>query len=129
MAKFALEKMDIVVGAQRFDKFVVDGIAPIDKFEADLEAAYESEMDAIYAYMNLVANNTPLPGTKYHALDNESPYRAYEFKSKHLRVYALAQPGGKIIVMGGYKTDQPKDIIKLNSLRKQYVESLKAKKK
>jgi len=37
MPKFGLENIDAVQGVQHFDKLVVNGIAPFDSFEKELQ--------------------------------------------------------------------------------------------
>ena len=59
----------------------------------------------------------------------QNQVKEYEFKSKHLRVYAIQQINGKIIVLGGFKNNQKEDINKFRSLKKQYLDSLVLKKK
>lgn len=126
MPIFELENIEAVLGSQKFDKLIVDGKCLIDDFIDSLEAQYETEMDSIYAYMNMVANLQTLPYNKFHPLDenNNDGYSEYEFKTKHLRVYVIAQPGGKIVVMGGCKNSQKKDIISFRALKRQYIDSI-----
>ena len=38
MSTFALERIEAVVGRQRFDKLFVDGVCPFDEFENNIEA-------------------------------------------------------------------------------------------
>jgi hypothetical protein len=88
MSTFAFERIEAVVGKQQFDKLVVDGHAPFDEFEENIEEQYKSEMMRIYACMNDVANLKTVPKEKFHFYDNKKGgYREFEFKSKHLRVY------------------------------------------
>ena len=51
MSTFAFERIEAVVGKQQFDKLVVDGHAPFDEFEENIEEQYKSEMMRIYACM------------------------------------------------------------------------------
>lgn len=127
MPIFELEIVKEIRGCQRFDKLKIDGISPIDIFTDNLEKQYETEMDSIYLYMDSVANMKSLPYSKFHPLDtnNVDGYKEYEFKTKHLRVYVIKQPGGKIIVMGGYKNSQKRDIASFRALKKQYLDSIK----
>lgn len=126
MSKFALEKIDLIKGKQVFNKLLVDGVAPFDRFTEELEEQYKNELGAIYYLMEEVANLQSLPKTKFRELKGgKGDVKEYEFKSKHLRVYAIHQKNGKIVVMGGYKNSQDKDISAFRSLKKQYIESLK----
>lgn len=129
MPIFELENIEAIRGCQQFDKLKVDGECPIDNFVDNLEERYETEMDMIYAYMDMVANNQSLPYTKFHTLDKgcSDGCREYEFKTKHLRVYAISQTGGKIIILGGYKNSQKRDIVSFRALKKQYIDSINSK--
>ena len=130
MSKFALEKMELIGGKQIFNKLLVDGKAPFDCFTEELEEQYKSELGSIYYRMEAVANLQLLPKDKFRELKGgKGDVKEYEFKSKHLRVYAIHQKDGKIVVMGGYKNSQDKDIVTFRALKKQYIESLNDKKK
>lgn len=110
MSKFAIDfiQIEAVKGKQRFDKLVIDGKCPFDEFEESMKSHYANEIVQLYALMNEVANLRSLPGTKFHAYDNKDP-RGWEFKTKNLRLYCVEQPGGKIVVIGGQKSQQDKD--------------------
>ena len=47
MPTFVLENIEGVNGKQRFDKLVVDGNCPFDRFEAEIETCYKSELVGI----------------------------------------------------------------------------------
>ena len=129
MNTFALEKLEGVEGKQRFDKLVVDGVAPFDVFEQNVAATYSSELIGIYAVMNDVANLKSVPYNKFHPYsDGTDGLREYEFKSKHLRVYAVEQVGGKIIVIGGTKATQKKDESEFRRLKHLIINKLKTEK-
>ncbi|AGY54852.1 hypothetical protein BRDCF_p2225 [Bacteroidales bacterium CF] len=81
-------------------------------------------MDSIYLYMEEVANLRSLPRTKFRELKGvKGKIKEYEFKSEHLRVYAIKQPNCKLIVMCGYKNTQDEDIKKFRSLKDRYISS------
>ena len=123
--KYTLVRMEQIRGQQVFDKLVVDGVAPFDSFINELEESFRSEVKSMYAYMDAVANLQSLPKTKFHPYsDGKDGVREYEFKTKHLRVYAIEQKGGKIIVLGGKKANQVKDQVEFRRLKKGYIESL-----
>lgn len=97
-------------------------IGILDLFVKKLEKKYKKDIDMIYAYMNMVANGEHVPGTKYHILerDKNDPYPDFEFKHGKLRVYGVKIDGGKVIFLGGYKTEERKNIQRLRSLKKQF---------
>ena len=128
MANFALRKIEAINGRQEFDKLLVDERCPFDDFEAGLEEQYKQEMAGIYHYMQDVANLKPLPDTKFHFYDKNKKrhdsVREFEFKSKHLRVYGITQPNGKIIITGGTKARQKQEQNEFRKLKNQYLSSL-----
>ena len=124
MAKYTLERMEQIRGKQVFDKLVVDGIAPFDTFISLLEETYRSEVRTLYSLMDAVANLISLPETKFHPYsDGKDGVREFEFKTKHLRAYAIEQTGGKIIIIGGTKANQSKDQADFRRLKKGYLAS------
>lgn len=126
MSTFATEDIEYIKGIQVFSKLIVDGKAPYDTFVDNLEENYKSELAAIEYYMEAVSQLKSLPDTKFRELKGyKDNVKEYEFKSKHLRIYAIQQKNGKIIVMGGYKNTQKKDINAFRTLKKQYLNSLK----
>ena len=131
MSNFALKNIDAVCGRQKFDKLIIDDKCLLDSFIENLEDKYLSEMDSMYAYMQWVADSKPLPYAKFHLLDRNKAegYTEYEFKTKHLRIYAISQFNGKIIILGGYKNNQDKDLITFRSIVKRYIQSQKGSKK
>ena len=125
MAEYSLVRIDQVIGKQVFEKLVIDGVAPFDVFVDDLEDRYRSELRTMYAYMDVIANNRSLPYQKFHPFsDGNDGVREYEFKTKHLRVYAIEKLGGKIIIVGGKKINQRKDITKFRRIKEDYLKSL-----
>lgn len=130
MPKFALRKIEAIKGTQEFDKLVVDGRCPFDEFEASLEKHYKSEMVGIYRYMQDVADLKLVSEDKFHFYDinkkqrRKDGVREFEFKSKHLRVYGITKPNGKIIITGGTKAKQEKEQNVFRRLKSQYLASL-----
>ena len=125
MAIFALKLIGAVSGKQVFQKLLVNGIAPFDEFEKDLEDHDRRSLEKIYYYMNEVANNRTLPKTKFRDVTPaKERVKEYEFKDGNLRVYAISAFGGKIIIMGGYKNRQKKAFTAFRSLKRQYLEQL-----
>lgn len=126
MCTFALEIIEAVKGTQKFEKLIVDGRCPFDIFEKNVEDIYKSELFGIYATMDQVANLKTVPRKKFHFYDNaKGLYREFEFKSKHLRVYGITIPGGKVIITGGTKAKQKVEQTKFRCLKKLYIKSLK----
>lgn len=122
MHTFVVQKIETINGKQEFNMLIVDGKSLLEEFEESLEDIYESEMNSIYLYMEEVANCRSLPISKFREINcGKGSIKEYEFKSKHLRVYAIKQSGGKLVVMCGYKNSQKKDISKFRELKKEYL--------
>ena len=130
MPTFALRKMESIKGTQEFDKLVVDDCCPFEEFESGLEEQYKSEMVGIYRCMQDVADLKSLPEAKFHFYDlnkkqkRKDGVREFEFKSKHLRVYGITKPNGKIIITGGTKARQRQEQNEFRKLKNQYLTSL-----
>jgi len=130
MHTFALKKIEAIKGKQEFDKLIVDGKCPFDEFEAGLEKQYKSEIVSIYRYMQDVADLKLLPPEKFHFYDKNEKQRRkdgvreFEFKSKHLRVYGITKPNGKIIITGGTKAKQKPEQNEFRRLKSLYLASL-----
>jgi len=124
MRKFATEIFEAVKGKQTFEKLVVDDICLIDEFENKIRQnkQYISELRTIFSHMDLLANGSSLPKTQFREIKgSKSAVKRYEFKSKHLRVYVFNIPGGKMVVMGGYKNTQETDIRSFHSIVDEYL--------
>lgn len=124
MRKFATEIFETVKGKQTFEKLVVDDICLIDEFENKIRQnkQYISELRTIFSHMDLLANGSSLPKTQFREIKgSKSAVKRYEFKSKHLRVYVFNIPGGKMVVMGGYKNTQETDIRSFHSIVDEYL--------
>lgn len=123
MLNFALIEIDSIKGNQKFFKLKKDDKIPFDEFVKDALENYKIEVLKIYALMDLVANNKTLPNTKFKVISNKGDKpKEYEFKTKHLRVYAIHdEHTGKIIITGGYKNEQQQDINKFRNLKQLYL--------
>ncbi len=130
MRKFALKKIDAIKGKQEFDQLIVDDVCLFEEFEKGLNGQYKSELVSIYRCMQDVADLKSLPKERFHFYDNfqkgkgKNNVREFEFKSKHLRVYGITKPNGKIIIMGGTKSSQKQEQSEFRKLKNQYLELL-----
>lgn len=128
MPTFALQKIEAIRGKQEFDKLIVDGKCPFDEFEKSLEVQFKAEMGGIYHYMEDVANLKSVAPKKFHFYDEgKNGVREFEFKSKHLRVYGITKPNGKIIITGGTKAKQKVEQGEFRRLKNLYLASLATK--
>lgn len=133
MPNFSLEEYDLVQGKQKFFILSKDNYSQFNDFCQTIEQEehrYLSELRTIVAYMEMVSNLHTLPKTKLRNLTpDKEQIKEYELKTKHLRVYFIhIEKTGKIILTGGYKKDQTKDIDQFRSFKKQYLDYLKTTK-
>lgn len=128
MAKFALRKVEAIAAKQELDELVIDGIGQLDLFEKFLNEnhkQYLTELQMLFVYMEYAANGQSLPETKFRDVTPQGDIvKEYEFKSKHLRIYAIKKLNGKIVILGGLKTTQKADFKRFRSLKAQYLNSL-----
>lgn len=128
MSTFVLKKIESVIGKQDFFELVEDGNSQFDDFCEEIKQTkqYYSELLTIFTLMNLVAQIRMLPAKKFKDITPKNEQvKEYEFKSKHLRVYAFhIEKTGKIIAYGGYKNTQKEDIPKFRSFKSKYLKSL-----
>ncbi|MFA5816349.1 MAG: hypothetical protein WC865_12080 [Bacteroidales bacterium] len=118
MNKFAFHKMDAIKGTIPFFKLEINGEVPIEQFENDLPLVYKGQFNAIHLWMERCANKQLIPYAKFHPLDEgKEDTGAFEFKTKHLRIYGMSLPGGKIVIFGGFKgTGQDQDIKRVKQI-------------
>ena len=128
MSTFALRKVEAVKAKQELDELLIDGVGQLEAFEEEIKqkhGRFLTELQMLLLYIEYAANGQSLSETKFRDITpNGESVKEYEFKSKHLRVYAIKKPNGKIIVLGGLKTTQKADFRRFRSLKTQYLNSL-----
>ena len=78
-----------------------------------------------YTYLEYISNGKSLPAKHFKDITpDKEKVKEYEFKTKHLRIYTIKKKNGKIIILGGFKSNQKKDINKFRAIKKRYIESL-----
>jgi putative component of toxin-antitoxin plasmid stabilization module len=121
--KFGLVRVEAVKAKQHeFFELEIHGVKQLSIFEAELEAKYQGEFRAILTYMDYCSNGNLVPVAKMKDITpHKDPVKEFEFKSKHLRIYAIQQSCGKIVVFCGFKNTQPEDIRQFRSIKEQYL--------
>ncbi len=131
MSIFDLRKVEAIRARELVYELVVNQESVLDLFEKKLVGTtYATEYASILKYIEYAANGNSLPATKMRMYGRRGlgEVSEFEFKSKHLRVWAIQQPFGKIIVLGGFKNSQDKDQRKFWELKQQYLTALKQQK-
>ena len=124
MYKFALYKIEQVKGRIPFFKLVIDGRCAFDEFCNDIvKAGNEGALKSLLTNMDSLSNNLRLPPSKYKELRGRAKndrIKDFEFKKNEYRVYGFVSDAGDIIVFGGKKTRQERDIARLREIKKEY---------
>ncbi|MGD9993479.1 MAG: hypothetical protein AB7S69_09285 [Salinivirgaceae bacterium] len=128
MPKYSLNKIVEIEGKQEIYKLEIDDSCQFDDFEREIvkRKQYEEELTSILAHIEDFSNNKTLPEKKFKILnksDKKDRIKEYEFKSRNLRVYGIKAPDGQIIIMGGYKSNQKKDLKKFRGIKSNYLET------
>ncbi len=127
MKRISLNKIIEIDGKQNIFKLKINGKCLFDDFEKEVktQGQYYDELCSIYSLIEDVADNKLLPKKKFRDITrkNDRP-KEYEFKSKHLRVYAIKGKDGKIIIMGGYKSNQKNDLKKFRKIKNEHKKEL-----
>ena len=126
MNTFALRKVKAVNARQELDELMIDGKGQLDAFEqliAETDKRFLTEFKALLSY-GVCCERQFTTRYKKDVTFEGTTIKEYEFKSKHLRVYAIKQLNGKIVVSGGFKKNQKADFKRFRTLKEQYLNSL-----
>ena len=130
MSKFVTKVVDQIKALEVVEQLLIHGVGQLDALEAALVGTtYRGEFIGLIAFIQHFANGGT-PGKKVKYLKGNDGATEYEFISKHLRIYAIQQPGKKIIIYGGFKkaADSSDNIAIFRSIKKEYVNSITFKK-
>jgi hypothetical protein len=125
MSKFALIEIEAVKGKQKFYKLEKDGVCEFDIFETEARKFYNSQINSIYHRMDALAQGKRLPIQQFRVLKGGlENITECELKTKNLRVYYfIDKANGSIVITGGYKKEQKKDINRFRGVINKYLES------
>ena len=127
MSIFAIEKIQEIKGKISFYKLFKNGVCEFDEFIAEIknDSNYENEIKKIQIIMQQLSEMQFLPDAKFKELKGyKDNIKEYEIKTHSLRVYIFHEENtGKIIVSGGRKTTQKKDITHFRNIKKEYFNS------
>lgn len=125
MLKFVLENISEITGQLKIFKLIVNNHCEYDEFEQKItkQVSYASELVTIQVRLQEIADGKLLPKEKFR---NITPKRElvkeYEIKTRHLRVYLFhEEKTGRVIVCGGKKTTQHKDINHFRRIKSDYI--------
>ncbi len=123
MSEFTLRK---IIGVSGFYKLVINDKCSYDEFKENLQKSETKSLSKIFRHMDKKRNNTRLKDFQFKYLqpkDNITP--DFEFKGDALRLYGIELNKTDVIVIGGYKKKQAKDIKRLRRIKAEFIEFLK----
>jgi putative component of toxin-antitoxin plasmid stabilization module len=127
MPKFALHTVSEILGRIVIFKLSVDDIILYDDFEDQImkDGNLGKELFKLQSILQQYAQTKSLPETKFRELKGcADAYTEFEIKTKNLRLYLFKEEKtGSIIVVGGNKNAQKKDISRFRGLKKAYIQS------
>ncbi len=134
MTTFVVTQIEDFETNQKVNKLFRNGKCILDEFIKEIKADrnLSEEIGDLFAIIEDVANEERLPKTKYRNLhlSKKLKYSPYEAKSKHLRLYLFHdKENGQIIVLGGKKGTQLKDLSKFDKIIQEYTKYVQQKNK
>ncbi|MCF8273099.1 MAG: hypothetical protein K9I95_04630 [Flavobacteriaceae bacterium] len=127
MSKFVpkiIEEVSINISVY---KLLVNGKCQFDEFykEHNNKIDYKNQLGQIQNILLSIGKDDleKLPVSKFKQLkrNKRDPNVDYEIRTRDFRVYLVRDKRlGKIIVLGGLKKNQTKDLLKLRSIKKEY---------
>ena len=124
MSKFALKYIDEITGRLKIFKLLVNNNCEYDEFESQIktDGSYSSELVTIQIRLQEIADGKLLPKEKFRNITPKKELaKEYELKTRHLRVYLFhEEKTGRIIVCGGKKITQQKDLNHFRRIKKEY---------
>ena len=123
MPTFALTKLEEV---SAYYKLIVDEECQFDDFQSSLQKSSIKSLTKIFRYMQWKREGHLLPKEKYRQLQpTGQKVPDYEFKGDNIRLYSIELDEFGIIIFGGFKGNQKKDIAKMREIKKSFTEFLK----
>lgn len=132
MPKFVTRIVEEIKAKQVVEQLFKDDIGQLHKFENQLVGtSFQGEYHSLLAFIEHFANGgNPGNKVKYLKGNRSDGTTEFEFRSKHLRIYAIQLSGKKIIVYGGRKraADSSDNIAAFRAIKKEYLDFLKSQK-
>lgn len=123
MSTFAVELLESVRknGKLRFYSLIKDGNNLFDSFfnEVSQDKRHKTDLIRIISTMDYVAETDAImPKEKVNSIKDGDRVVGLEFKKNDLRVYCLKLEPNVVVIMGGYKKNQNKDLNTIKQLLK-----------
>ena len=125
MLTFTLHPIEEISGRIKLFKLIINGSSPYEDFEEQIrhDGNLVKQLNTIQTRFEQIANGLLLPETKFKKLKGcRDEHAEYEIKTRDLRVYLFKEAKtGNIIVCGGRKNTQSKDIHHFRKLKNEYL--------
>lgn len=127
MRTFGVETIGDVSDVITIAELTIDGVgAWKDFFQRYASGMTRKDVMRIQSTLEQVGKLQQLPYPKWHPLKNpKGEIREYEAKAGDLRLYAIKYSPGFIVILGGIKGNQDKDIARMQNIKTAYLNSLK----
>jgi hypothetical protein len=130
MIKFTTRVVDEIKALEVVEQLCIYGIGQLDNLEErTIGTTYGGEFRGLMSFIQHFANGGN-PGRKVKYLRGSDGTTEFEFISKHLRIYAIQRPAGKLIIYGGFKkaADSSDNIKIFHAIKREYLFFVKQKK-
>lgn len=124
MSKFAVKRLETPKGVSNVKLLIENGNCYLETFYSSLvdNEKYRKEYGKLLQYIERDSDGGNLPSEKKKDITPKCEFvKEYEFRSKNLRIYAIKQANGKLIILGGLKKNQSKDIAKFRLIKNRYL--------
>jgi len=124
MSTFDVRRLEQVAeGTVKFFKLLENGRCPFDEFCETIqrEGNLNGYLRQIFLIMDRVATERPISEGMIRPLKGGIK-NEFEFRKGPLRVYFIKDPQGHIVISGGKKTAQKKDIPVFQGINKRFTD-------
>lgn len=128
MTKFVTKIYSLIKAREAVEQLFINDNGVLDTFEKSLTGTtYLGEFKGIIKFIEHFANGGSVGKKVKYLRGVKDGITEYEFISKHIRIYAIQQPGKKIVVFCGMKrkADSSDNIAVFRSIKKEYSEFIK----
>ncbi len=104
MPIFVTKEVTTIKAREKVEQLFINDVGQLDSFKKELKGTtFLSELTTILTYLQHFANGGSVGGRMKYLNNVKDGITEYEFITKHLRIYAIQQPGKKIIIYCGRK--------------------------
>ena len=127
---FVIKLLDEVTGRFPFYKLIKNGKCQFDEFIDQLEkfGNMDTDIEAIFNIINRKANGHDVPPTMFKQLHGNENVKDFEVRKGAIRIYVAKYLNGYLIILGGLKPDQDRDIDKMRTIKTNFFTSINLKK-